>query len=113
MIDSRDDRSQNDDLSRDEDLIDDLDPLRDPTNPTPTDTATPTPLTPTPLIPPAPFNTMVNQLQVCNWLVQNPDYLKLANEMLAAANMDIDSSRISVKSIGSAEVDDSNVSIIL
>ncbi len=116
MIDSREDRSsredrQDDDPLIDENPIDDPDPSQDLTNPTnPANTTTPTP---TPLSPPAPFNTMTNQLQVCNWLVENSDYLKLANEMLAAKNMDIDSSRIFVRSTVSVETEDSEVSIIL
>ena len=124
MTDLQDDLSRDDDPPRPRDddpsRPRDDDPPRPrprddpPSDDPPRDDCSPTNITPpTPQTPPSPFDKMTNQLQICNWLVQNPDYLRLANQMLAASNMDVDSSRISVKSIGSGDVEDINVSITL
>lgn len=32
---------------------------------------------------------MTNQLQICNWLIANPEILNLANQMLTAKSQDI------------------------
>ncbi|GBB92001.1 hypothetical protein RclHR1_01950013 [Rhizophagus clarus] len=39
-------------------------------------------------IPPQ-FEEMTNQLQICNWLIANPEILNLANQMLTAKSQDI------------------------
>lgn len=38
---------------------------------------------------PSQFEDITNQLQVCNWLVDHPDILRLANQMLSSKSQDI------------------------